>query len=107
MIDTQKANFKAMMKALTSLYGKQEMETELLRIWWSKLEKYDFDIVSHALDKWTDENKRMPTPADIIELCKAQLYRHQFVKLPSPKVEYDVVAKHIAEIHKLLDAKKI
>jgi len=72
MIDTEKAQFKAMMKALTQLFNKPDLDIELLRIWWHKLSRFDFPIVSKSFDIWVDSNKRMPTPADILELCKAQ-----------------------------------
>jgi len=61
-----------MMKALTQLFNKNELDTELLRIWWHKLQRFEFRVVSKAFDTWVDGNKRMPTPADILELCKSQ-----------------------------------
>ena len=72
MVDSEKTQFKAMMKALTQLFNKQELDMELLRIWWHKLSRYEFKVVSKAFDRWVDSNKRMPTPADILELCKSQ-----------------------------------
>ena len=72
MIDSEKAQFKAMMKALTQLFNKPDLDIELLRIWWHKLQRFDFRVVSKAFDTWVDGNKRMPTPADILELCKLQ-----------------------------------
>jgi hypothetical protein len=81
LIDSEKGQFKAMMKALTALYGKQELDTELLRIWWHKLSKFEFHIVTKSFDKWIDSNKRMPVPADILELCKAQVDRNFSVRI--------------------------
>ncbi|CAB4133843.1 hypothetical protein UFOVP263_21 [uncultured Caudovirales phage] len=72
MIDPDKSQFKAMMQAITQLYGKQDLSVELLRIWWLKLHRYDFGMVSKAFNSWIDTNKKMPTPADILELCKSQ-----------------------------------
>jgi len=72
MTDSEKAQFKAMMKALTQLFNKPDLDIELLRIWWHKLQRFEFHIVSKAFDTWVDANKRMPTPADILELCKEQ-----------------------------------
>jgi hypothetical protein len=71
MIDLEKAKFKAMMKALTSLYSKQELDQEMLRIWWHKLNRFDFVVVNKSFDAWLDTNKRMPTPADILEICRS------------------------------------
>ena len=76
MVDNEKAQFKAMMKAVTQLFNKSDLDIELLRIWWHKLQRFDFHIVSKAFDTWVDANKRMPTPADILELCKSQEARH-------------------------------
>jgi hypothetical protein len=72
MVDSEKAQFKAMMKALTQLFNKNDLDIELIRIWWHKLQRFDFCVVSKAFDTWVDNNKRMPTPADILELCKSQ-----------------------------------
>lgn len=72
MIDNEKAQFKAMMKALTQLFNKPDLDMELIRIWWHKLQRFDFRVVNKAFDTWVDANKRMPTPADILELCKSQ-----------------------------------
>jgi hypothetical protein len=71
MIDNEKAQFKAMMKAVTTLFNKQELDQEMLRIWWHKLNRFDFRVVSKSFDNWLDTNKRMPTPADILEICKS------------------------------------
>lgn len=72
MVDIEKTQFKAMMKAVTQLFNKPDLDIELLRIWWHKLYRFDFHVVSKAFDTWVDSNKRMPTPADILELCKSQ-----------------------------------
>lgn len=72
MVEQEKAQFKAMMRALTQLFNKPDLDIELLRIWWHKLSRFDFSVVSKSLDAWVDSNKRMPTPADIMELCKSQ-----------------------------------
>lgn len=72
MVDLEKTQFKAMMKAVTQLFNKSDLDIELLRIWWHKLKRFDFNVVSKSFDTWVDANKRMPTPADIIELCKSQ-----------------------------------
>ena len=73
-----------MMTALTVLYGKRELDQELLRIWYGKLKRYDIGMVSNAFDKWVDNNKYMPLPVDIIDLCKAQEARVITSALPKP-----------------------
>jgi hypothetical protein len=84
MIEHDKKQFKAMMTALTVLYGKRELDQELLRIWFAKLKRFDVDMVSKAFDKWVDNNKYMPLPVDIIDLCKAQEARIITSALPKP-----------------------
>lgn len=85
MIDHDKKQFKSMMTALTTLYGKRELDQELLRIWYGKLKRFDIDMVSKALDHWVDTSKFMPLPVDIIDLCKAQEARVIPKELPKPK----------------------
>jgi hypothetical protein len=41
-------------------------------------------MVSKAFDKWVDNNKYMPLPVDIIDLCKAQEARVITSALPKP-----------------------
>lgn len=70
MIDTDKQAFKDMLVAVFSIYNKQAPEKEILRIWWHKLEKFDFNSVGMAFDRWTDVPNKLPQPADIVQLCK-------------------------------------
>jgi hypothetical protein len=84
LISADKDDFLFIMKNITSLYQKKEYDTELLRIWWSKLRQFDIKVVSVAFDKWVDNNKYLPLPADIIGLCKAQEARHFATALPKP-----------------------
>jgi hypothetical protein len=84
MIEHDKKQFKSMMTALTVLYGKRDLDQELLRIWFGKLKRFDIDMVSNAFDKWVDSNKYMPMPVDIIDLCKAQEARIITTALPKP-----------------------
>lgn len=87
-----------MMTALTVLYGKRELDQELLRIWYGKLKRFDIDMVSRAFDKWVDSNKYMPLPVDIIDLCKAQENRIVTHKLPKPSLTPEQVQDNL---HKL------
>jgi hypothetical protein len=84
MIEHDKKPFKSMMTALTTLYGKKDLDQDLLRIWYGKLKRFDFDMVSKAFDTWVDNNKFMPLPVDIIDLCKAQEARVITKALPKP-----------------------
>jgi hypothetical protein len=84
LISADKDDFLFIMKNITLLYQKKEYDTELLRIWWSKLRQFDIKVVSMAFDKWVENNKYLPLPADIIGLCKAQEARHFATALPKP-----------------------
>ena len=79
MVEREKQAFWNMVNVCMELYRSPALSKEAIAIWWSKLDRFEFNQVSHAFDKWTDENRRQPTPADIIDLCKAQISRqHQF-----------------------------
>ena len=102
-----------MMTALTILYGKRDLDQELLRIWYGKLKRFDVGMVSKAFDKWVDNNKYMPLPVDIIELCKAQEQRVFNVALPKPahtpeqvQQNKDRLEKEIAKLKPKTDHKK-
>lgn len=73
-----------MMSAMTVLYGKRDLDQDLLRIWFSKLQRFEIGKVSKAFDKWVDGNKYMPLPVDIIDLCKAQENKVIVAALPKP-----------------------
>lgn len=75
MVNTEKQSFWNMMNVCCELYKRPALSKEAVSIWWSKLEKYNFNIVSRAFDKWSTDNSFMPTPHDIIELCKTQQER--------------------------------
>jgi hypothetical protein len=113
LIEHDKKQFKAMMTALTVLYGKRDLDQELLRIWYGKLKRFDVGMVSKAFDKWVDNNKYMPLPVDIIELCKAQEQRVFNVALPKPahtpeqvQQNKDRLEKEIAKLKPKTDHKK-
>ena len=70
MLEQDKGNFKDMMNSVCIIFGKQTLDKDTLRVWYYKLEKFEFSVVTHAFDKWVDTSKFMPTPADILSLCK-------------------------------------
>ena len=103
MIDTDKRPFADMINAVFAIYNKQPPEKEMLRIWWHKLERFEFNIVSKALDVYTDSPNKLPQPADIIALCKPR--EDVYFALPSP-VNYEESKKHVEELTKFV-AKKL
>jgi hypothetical protein len=94
MIDTDKKAFKDMINAVFTIYSKPLPEKEMLRIWWHKLERFEFNVVGHAFDNWTDTPNKLPQPADIVQLCKP---KHEYYALPAP-VNY---AENKANMQKL------
>ena len=84
MIEQDKIAFKQMMDTVTSLYQKSNMDIDTLRVWFHKLEKFEFNVVTKAFDKWVDNNKFMPTVFDILQLCRDKPV--EFIQLQAPKL---------------------
>ena len=84
MTEQDKIGFKSMMDTVTSLYQKPNMDIDTLRVWFHKLEKFEFNVVTKAFDKWVDNNKFMPTVFDILQLCREKPI--EFVQLQAPKL---------------------
>ena len=90
MIETQKKGFKDMMNTIASIYSKPEPTQDTLRVWWAKLEKYEFMEVSHAFDDWVNKNKYMPTIADVLETLKANQPKEFIRMLPRNPTPYEI-----------------
>jgi len=84
MTSNDKIGFKSMMDTVTTLYQKPNLDIDTIRVWFAKLEKYDFNIVTKAFDKHVDNNKFMPTVFDILQLCREKPI--EFVQLQAPKL---------------------
>ena len=96
MIDTEKRQFADMINAVFTIYGKPLPEKEMLRIWWHKLERFEFSAVGKAFDVWTDTPNKLPQPADIIALCKPR--EDVYFALPAP-VNSAENRKHMEELN--------
>ena len=94
MIETQKKGFKDMMNTIASIYSKPEPTQDTLRVWWAKLEKYEFMDVSHAFDDWVNRNKYMPTIADVLETLKANQPKDFVKALPRHFTEEEIKNNH-------------
>ena len=70
MTQDDKIAFKSMMDTLTTLYQKPQLDIDTLRIWFAKLEKFEFQVVTKSFDKWVDNNKFFPSIFDILQLCR-------------------------------------
>ena len=100
MIEQDKIGFKQMMNTVTSLYQKQPLDIDTLRIWFHKLEKFEFNEVTKAFDKWVDTSKFMPTPADILTLAKEKPI--QYMALQAPKLTKEQNHKYSHEVLKFI-----
>lgn len=102
MNDADKIAFKEMLIAVFSIYNKPQPEKEMLRIWWHKLERFDFNTVGRAFDKWTDIPNKLPQPADIVTLCRP--HDEVYKALPAPvnkianKTHADEIVKFIENV---------
>jgi hypothetical protein len=91
-----------MIDAVFTIYGKQQPDKEILRIWWHKLERFDFNIVSRAFDLYTDTPNKLPQPADIIQMCKPR--ESEYHALPAPVATAETKA-NIERMNKLIKEK--
>jgi len=82
MTPQNKSNFKQMMDTLSTLYQKPALDVDTLRVWFAKLEKFEFEVVTKAFDKWVDSNKFFPSIFDILQLCREKPI--EFVQLKAP-----------------------
>jgi len=99
MIESDKRAFAEMVKAIYIIYSKPQPEKEMLRIWWHKLERFDFNVVGKAFDTWIDKPNRIPQPADIIALCKPA--EPVYLALPAP-VSYIENKQHIDKLNNFI-----
>ena len=90
MIEHEKIGFKAMMNSITTIYSRPELDRETLRVWWMKLDEYDFSVVSKSFDSWVDKNKFMPTIFDIVSLCKLSKPKEYIKMLPKNPTPYEI-----------------
>lgn len=95
-----------MMVTVMALYYKPSLDRDTLRVWWQKLEKYDFNTVSKAFSTFTDSPNKPPTPADIIELCKAQESR-RIVPMLTRKFSPEQKAENSRRLNEVLDSLNI
>jgi hypothetical protein len=73
MIDADKANFKSLMESSMSIYN-VEIDVNVLKIWWSALQRMSFQHVSEAFSRYIQDPKVgrfAPKPADILGIFEA------------------------------------
>lgn len=79
-----------MMNTMANIYSKPDPSDDTLRVWWSKLEEFDFALVSKSFDDWVDKNGFMPTIFDIVSLCKASKPKEYIKMLPKNPTPYQI-----------------
>jgi hypothetical protein len=95
-----KIGFKSMMDTLTTLYQKQPLDQDTLRVWFAKLEKYEFNVVTKAFDKHIDNSKFFPSIFDILQLCREKPI--EFARLEAPKLSKEANAVYAANVNKFV-----
>ena len=100
-----KINFKSMMDTLASIYQKQPLDQNTLRVWFYKLEKFEFSVVSKAFDKHIDNSKFFPSIFDILQLCREKPI--EFVRLEAPKLSKQANAVYAANVNRSVQDNKI
>jgi hypothetical protein len=95
-----KINFKSMMDTLTTLYQKQPLDQDTLRVWFHKLERFEFNVVTKAFDKHIDNSKFFPSIFDILQLCREKPI--EFAKLEAPKLSKETNAVYAANVNKFV-----
>lgn len=105
MTQNDKISFKSMMDTLSTLYQKQPLDQYTLRVWFHKLERFEFAQVTKAFDKWVDQSRFMPTPSDILTLVKEKPI--EYMKLEAPKLSKEANAVYAANVNKFVKDNKI
>jgi hypothetical protein len=100
-----KISFKSMMDTLASIYQKQPLDQNTLRVWFYKLEKFEFTIVTKAFDKHIDNSKFFPSIFDILQLCREKPI--EFVRLEAPKLSKEANAVYAANVNRFVQNNKI
>jgi hypothetical protein len=104
MIEQDKISFKSMMDTLASIYQKQPLDQNTLRVWFYKLEKFEFSIVSKAFDKHIDNSKFFPNIFDILQLCREKPI--EFARLEPPKLSKEANAVYAANVNRFVQDNK-
>jgi hypothetical protein len=95
-----KISFKSMMDTLASIYQKQPLDQNTLKVWFYKLEKFEFSVVSKAFDKHIDNSKFFPSIFDILQLCREKPI--EFARLEAPKLSKEANAVYAANVNRFV-----
>ena len=100
MQEKDKISFKSMMDTLTSIYQKQPLDQNTLRVWFYKLEKFEFTIVTKAFVNHIDNSKFFPSIFDILQLCREKPI--EFARLEAPKLSKEANAVYAANVNRFV-----
>jgi len=95
-----KTRFQSMMDTLTSVYQKQPLDQNSFKLWFYKLEKFEFNVVDKAFDKHIDSSKFFPSIFDILQLCREKPI--EFARLEAPKLSKEVNAVYAANVNRFV-----
>ena len=95
-----KISFKSMMDTIASIYQKQPLDQNTLKVWFYKLEKFEFSIVTKAFDKHIDNSKFFPSIYDILQLCREKPI--EFARLEAPKLSKEQNHQYSHEVLKFM-----
>lgn len=87
MIEQEKYNFKVLLDTTFEMYKKDLLDIPQMRIWWAKLQQYEFNVVSNAIANHIANSTYCPTLADIDKLCYVKPI--EFVKIAPPRMSKD------------------
>ena len=92
------------MDTLASIYQKQPLDQNTLRVWFYKLEKFEFSIVTKAFDKHIDNSKFFPSIFDILQLCREKPI--EFARIEAPKLSKEANAVYAANVNRFVQDNK-
>ena len=100
MTQNDKVRFQAMMDTLTSVYQKQPLDQDSFKLWFYKLQNFEFNVVTKAFDKHIDNSKFFPSIFDILQLCREKPIK--FARLEAPKLSKEANAVYAANVNKFV-----
>ena len=95
MTDQDKRNFMKLINSIMEMYSQPEVELSLMKVWFAKLQEFDFQTVCKAFNLYTSKNTSAPTPIDIIKFCPRP---KQFTAIEAPKMALEDSKQHADQV---------
>jgi len=99
MTDQDKRNFMKLINSIMEMYSQPEVELSLMKVWFAKLQEFDFKTVCTAFNAYTSKNTSAPTPIDIIKLCPRPT---QFSAIAAPRMALEDSKKHADQVMQIV-----